>query len=345
MMVLKREQFDTQEEMEKASGDLATLNAVLSARRSAYAKDKKARLNEFYFLNGRYFTDCFGQVQTVSIRVGNTQRSFSPTDLIYDLPKVMDELEFRAQIRRFFADWLETRSSHCDIPTERVKCGECGETWNINNCHDAVSIQDDKIFPLDNYIGKTIKEVRADYNKRDDAVYHMRDGIRHDRFIDLRPKPGYSSLKMNERGWAGKEEGITDDYVIQEGDEARFVVWKYYHKSCNNERLGWLAYQFFKEIFSSAGFEQFDLLQIPNQYGSFSYRGPWFEVQTEIGTITIGWRKRVINIEWPTIGQDLLPLFKDEDVTKSECNIHAWTEEKAIEYLSKIHDNVSQAVR
>ena len=61
---------------------------------------------------------------------------------------------------------------------------------------------------------------------------------------------------------------------------------------------------------------------------------PWWFVTTDIGVITIGWRKRVIHIDWSTT--DMKCLIGPDDVTKDETFIHAWSEEKAIEYLKKI---------
>lgn len=70
---------------------------------------------------------------------------------------------------------------------------------------------------------------------------------------------------------------------------------------------------------------------------------PWFKVTTNKGVITLGWRKRVISIDW--IGPDLKSckeLFTDQDTTKFDGPdshsgaIHAWGLEKAQEYLDKI---------
>lgn len=65
---------------------------------------------------------------------------------------------------------------------------------------------------------------------------------------------------------------------------------------------------------------------------------PWFLVITHKGTIKIGWRKRVINIDWTNSGikEDAETLFPDEDVTKYNKTIHAWGYEKAKEYLDKL---------
>lgn len=78
--------------------------------------------------------------------------------------------------------------------------------------------------------------------------------------------------------------------------------------------------------------------KIPNQYGG---RGPmyvnfpWLEVTTPKGIITIGWRRRVIHIDWEKsdIGLSAHTLFPNEEVTKWDRGIHAWGYPKAKEYL------------
>lgn len=60
---------------------------------------------------------------------------------------------------------------------------------------------------------------------------------------------------------------------------------------------------------------------------------PWWVLQVEGGQITIGWRKRVIAIDWSFTNRRG-EITKD-DVTKSHCMVHAWTNAKAVEYLRK----------
>lgn len=80
--------------------------------------------------------------------------------------------------------------------------------------------------------------------------------------------------------------------------------------------------------------------EIPNGYCSDGCcrHLPWFIVTTKHGRVTVGWRKRVINIDWSTLDkrQCADTLFPNENVTKGEDSIHAYGYEKAKEYLNKI---------
>lgn len=81
--------------------------------------------------------------------------------------------------------------------------------------------------------------------------------------------------------------------------------------------------------------------EIPNGYSPGAYylrHLPWFIVTTKLGRIKIGWRKRVINIDWSDsiIEHTAEGLFPDEDTTKGDKYIHAWSLEKAKEYIEAL---------
>ena len=80
--------------------------------------------------------------------------------------------------------------------------------------------------------------------------------------------------------------------------------------------------------------------EIPNGYCSrhCCKHLPWFIVTTQVGRIKIGWRKSVIAIDWSethrTKNSD--ELFAAENVTKEDRMIHAWSYDKAREYIKAI---------
>ena len=69
---------------------------------------------------------------------------------------------------------------------------------------------------------------------------------------------------------------------------------------------------------------------------------PWFLCHTPDGDIEIGWRKRVISIEWKENFKPFdMSIFDSEDVTKWKRGIHAWGNDKAYEYIKKVKDTVN----
>src|SRR5260370_22628222 len=61
--------------------------------------------------------------------------------------------------------------------------------------------------------------------------------------------------------------------------------------------------------------------EIPNGYcpRACCSQKPWYVATTRKGQITLGWRKRVIQITWePTVGPTAELLFPNEDVTKMD---------------------------
>ncbi len=86
----------------------------------------------------------------------------------------------------------------------------------------------------------------------------------------------------------------------------------------------------FKAIFLLANIPVSEWVAIPCKYTT---DGPhWFLAIVESGIIEIGWRKRVINIDWSRT--KVRKILSEDKVSKEETYIHAWSSTKAIEYLS-----------
>ena len=126
---------------------------------------------------------------------------------------------------------------------------------------------------------------------------------------------------------------------------------KYYHSSCfkNFRRLievDKLTRCLMDLIYDYKDYT-FDL--IPNGYCNQDCCDyiPWIKFHTPDGDIIMGWRKRVISIEWQENYKlfDMDKLFGKENVTKwvngKKRGIHAWGDGKAIEYLEKVQKTVN----
>ena len=334
--------YDNQQEMELAVKSLDKFLALIRARYEA-GYNRNERLEQWIVL-GRYFLDTCGNCMVA--------KKEAPKDELPYMPDVMQNEEAWKYIKRFSKDKdpMISFSMGDDLPETHTVCPVCKQGWTINTVADIVKHSGNKEFPLEEYVGKTLADVKEIFKQRTDGVYFMHSEIilRNDRFIDNsprypEPKDEYEKkLVKNPHGWMGKDEGITGDYIIQPGDHGYFCIWTYYHKACNRKNLATKEEHQFSEVFEKAGFKNIKMLPIPNGYCPCDSCAPWFEVTTDIakGNIAIGWRKRVINIDWSNLWYvaDIPPLFKDEDVTKDENSIHAWGIEKAIEYLTKIRE-------
>jgi hypothetical protein len=226
--------YDSKKQVEESIKNLAGLLSLVRRRHLAGYGDGE-RLNEFY-LFGRYCLDSCGNCCKESGK--------SLKDLFPNIPDVLTDEELKS--------FLTSQSGEKDIqlsfsynggqlPLLILRCAYCKKTWDVANCHDTHVVQTSETLPLTDFIGKTLGEVRGAYATKDDAIYRMQSDIliRNDRFIDLSPKypnPEHNwekSIINNERGWVSEKDGITDDYIIQNGDEGYFNVWTYYHKRCH----------------------------------------------------------------------------------------------------------------
>lgn len=98
-----------------------------------------------------------------------------------------------------------------------------------------------------------------------------------------------------------------------------------------------------KGLFALAGIPVLNIKPLPDGYGYSPddpryYETPprcaWWFVKTAAGWVEVGWRKRVININWEDT--PVRKVITADDVTKSETTVHAWDTSKALEYLTAL---------
>ena len=333
-----RPRYDTKKGVAEQLTTLTDFNFLLSARH-AVGYGKGERLNEFY-LFGVYWLDTCGNCAKAT---ENLKIKFP------EIPDVMTREEFWAFVESKFGKehLMSFDNNGGNIPLEGLKCAHCGKTWTIEDCFDTVVRHETQIVSLVEFVGRTLNEVEREYSKKTDAIYRLHPSllVRNDDFIDLSPmypnpeSEWQKNIVMNEKGWLGNED-IYRSYVIREGDETYLDVWKFYHQDCNKLDLTDEKKNKFQEIFERAGFEIRVITPIENEYCQCEVCAPWFLVDTQYGQFKIGWRKRVIHIEWINVEQmkNFWQLFIREDVTKWDKGIHAWGYEKAEIYLKRIFD-------
>lgn len=76
------------------------------------------------------------------------------------------------------------------------------------------------------------------------------------------------------------------------------------------------------------------------EWGYRACASPWWLVKTSVGCIELGWRKRVMNIDWSDT--PIRKVITEDDTTKSETMVHAWTTLKAMEYLTALAREVEK---
>jgi len=309
--------MNTKTEIEKSLVSLESFNVMLHERHVAHY-EKKQHLNEFYVF-GKYWLDTCGNCWK--------SEQYFPS-----FEKVLEPDEWKKSLKIINHDNSISFSINNEIPDTGKICPICKKQWTIENFTEALRISNTITINLKDFIGKTLNDVQAFYDQKIEATYFMQRelAIRNDRFIDLTP----TSSSQNERGWLDKQ-SIGDNYIIQPGDETFFNVFEYFHKKCYSLKRESVQVERFKELFKKAGFDVCTFKPITNRYCSCSHCSSWFEVKTPQCNFVIGDRKRVTNIEW-TANIDGYELFKDENVTKGTSYIHAWTDEKIVEYLSLI---------
>lgn len=94
-----------------------------------------------------------------------------------------------------------------------------------------------------------------------------------------------------------------------------------------------------KALFLLAGFKATRFHRLENKYWPDAYveerrDSPWWLAITEFGPIEIGWRKRVISINWEDTAARV--IVTEDNVTKEMTLVHAWSYVKALEYLTAL---------
>jgi len=92
-----------------------------------------------------------------------------------------------------------------------------------------------------------------------------------------------------------------------------------------------------------SGLEVVAVYEVANGYwGNSAEAPPWWLVLTKAGPVVIGWRKRVISINWKDTPVRA-KLTGDDQTTSDLEGCHAWTYAKAVEYLRALQNAIDCA--
>jgi hypothetical protein len=343
--------YDTKEGIEKNVGSLKSLNLLLDMRRKAYYTHRE-KLKDF-FVFGFLSLDSCGNCGVLS----ENDRQFNPRTL----PKVLTNDEYWSAVRKLIGEdevyGLMFGMGNKTVPKEDVFCTHCGDYWTVDNCEDLVVSQKQETYDGAEFAGKTLGELEDILSRKCDGTYLLCEHpIRNDCFIDLSEKyPGATEdwkkdHPVNQHGWMSLAELGGLSYKIQPSDTIAVNSWHQYHKKCYEEYLTDLEHKKFSEFFEKAGYGDITLVAVPNEYCRNPHCcPPWFVADIPaMGKIKIGRRKRVYNIDFSSIRQNqgwfdelnIAKLFSEENVTKDADLIHAWGDEKAVEYLGRVREAV-----
>lgn len=331
--------YDTKAGIEKS---ITTLNDFLRLRHARHNAGyvHNEDLNEIYVFGDYSFDTC----GNCSVATPSIKKRFP------NIPDVMTHEEYWTYLRVNATDENMLGISfeiNTPIPSEQIICAQCNKGWTVENMRNVVTRDTHVDFHLGYFVGQKLKDVKEYYAAKTDARYRIgtEPFLHNKKFIDLSPwtltpKTDFEkTMVKNGNGWVGSKDGIDNDYVIDEGDTITLSVTHFLHSDCNRKDLDDVQKKSFEEIFKEAGFVKIEFNPIPNEYCGCPHCAPWYIVTTEIGKFKIGWRERVINIDFEGLGlkESLVPiLFLKEEVTRGADYIHAWGDKKTTEYLSKI---------
>lgn len=94
-----------------------------------------------------------------------------------------------------------------------------------------------------------------------------------------------------------------------------------------------------KALLDLAGFETRHVYELANGYwpdhpNYDDVREPWWLAFTDVGPIRFGRRKRVLEIDWALC--EFRGVITTDEVTKGNHYVHAWSMEKALEYMNAL---------
>jgi len=69
-------------------------------------------------------------------------------------------------------------------------------------------------------------------------------------------------------------------------------------------------------------------------YDHLREKYPWWRITTEFGAVVVGWRKRVIAIDWSETNRR--GIVTTDDTTKDTHMVHAWNLGNAVTYMKAI---------
>lgn len=132
-------------------------------------------------------------------------------------------------------------------------------------------------------------------------------------------------------GWTMRN---AHDFKYWESYQDEPAMWL--HVECHRFEKYERALEAYQGVFKKAEWGEVVFKAIPNQYWKDGLEEPWFLVDTTLGVLQVGRRKRVYELRWEKTELDATGLFEQENTTKGPDMIHAWNEEDLVRYLTAL---------
>jgi hypothetical protein len=293
----ERQPYDTFAGIHEACQTLEGFNRLCAERHEA-AYGRKERLQEWMLFDGAISLDTCGNAGK-GMRTPVKGLVFTRKDFWEMVERQLPEEE-RSMSYGMGGD-------QCAMPREGMVCPECGQPWTVDNFLEA-------------YVTRT-------FRAEDLATF----GITIGQWERKESTPAESVRLQIHR--PGERDIFDKDCVLKKGDDATVSRWAFHHPECLRMKVTMREQQKFDECLAKAGFTCRLFTPVANEYWGYPDTALWFKVQTEFIQLKIGWRKRVVNVNYP----EGIGCVTDDSVTKGPCGFHAWSYDKLTEYLTEVY--------
>lgn len=276
-------------------------------------------------VKGKWYLDQFGQVGYLILQDQQYRQIPADAPIFAELGDVVTEETFRALGKKYQLNYQIVLGGRGALPTENIYCAHCGAHWHIDNLDD-YCIQSETI-PAAEFMGS--------------VGYHVAEGLIKYLVKDVIEgrTDGDNKNELSEQ-FLAEQTGRRWTIHSDDGKVTYYTFTKYYHNKCHNEVIRQENASSFIPAIEKAGFKAHGWVRTRNEYGSKEYRGDWLMVDTQHGLLRVGWRKRVINIDYSGIDPYYLPVTEEtfgpgyehvsgyEELTKALATFRLYIESK-----------------
>lgn len=285
------EYFNTTKGIINTISGLTSLHKVIDDRRK-FRKDNPDKMLAEFVLMGWLILDKFGQVNIIDQVIQKGTLVDISKEICAQMPFAISMTEFKKLTTKLNVDhWQVTVNlDRNKIPFVTTQCPCCKKAWSIHTLRDSVTETD--VFLAEEIQSHIPSDIRMEIAVELTALTQLTDAKMRANDVITR-----TLRRRTKANWT----------IITKDDKVHmYVRHDVYHRVCYQQVLHKTKCQEFEKVFRAVGINLFGQIRVKNEYGSESYNGPWFIFDTEYGPIKVGWRKRVIAVDYRAINRDYL---------------------------------------